>query len=55
MHRNENRYPPGVIFTDLTPKMQIGKDKTDPRYEKAFLLPQAESDKEFSRNTTVWD
>jgi hypothetical protein len=44
-----------IDFSNLTPKMQIGKVNHSKNYKKAFLKNNTESKSNFSRNTSADD
>ena len=50
-----DRYIIGAGFTEPIPRIMIGYPPFDTLYEKAFLLPRAEPDHEYDRNTATWD
>lgn len=50
-----NYYPKQLDFREQTPKPLIFREKTNRSYEKAFLSPEADTDREYCRNTATWD
>lgn len=48
-------YPRQPDFKEQTPDPLIFHQKPDRLYEKAFLSPEADNDREFCRNTAAWD